>query len=303
MGTPSSQPNPYREATKFPEIEGSWGGEGLLLELLEGTDSEAAVAHVGVRGTLSLRLGGPRTAGDERIYLGPRSLLLGPFPGPSCPHPHSGHPSSCTKVAVVPVLPTPGARVGSLLPVLPPASAPILDNLVHSYSWIAQLCVCVCVCVSGVGVGLAGVGLAGVWEGLGERWRIVSPTPFPNFKPQKPGREGAYSRCRVSCRVPGRAAPGWLSQSNTVLLLGNSKTGERVGWGPGVPHVQLCIFRGVLCLVPAVGIYVCVNPFPMPCMTCDAADTTILCAGVLGGTEGHVPVLLHPPPCDPCTRL
>lgn len=143
MGTPSSQPNPYREATKFPEIEGSWGGEGLLLELLEGTDSEAAVAHVGVRGTLSLRLGGPRTAGDERIYLGPRSLLLGPFPGPSCPHPHSGHPSSCTKVAVVPVLPTPGARVGSLLPVLPPASAPILDNLVHSYSWIAQLCVCV----------------------------------------------------------------------------------------------------------------------------------------------------------------
>lgn len=200
MGTPSSQPNPYREATKFPEIEGSWGGEGLLLELLEGTDSEAAVAHVGVRGTLSLRLGGPRTAGDERIYLGPRSLLLGPFPGPSCPHPHSGHPSSCTKVAVVPVLPTPGARVGSLLPVLPPASAPILDNLVHSYSWIAQLCVCVCVCVSGVGVGLAGVGLAGVWEGLGERWRIVSPTPFPNFKPQKPGREGAYSRCRVSCR-------------------------------------------------------------------------------------------------------
>lgn len=188
MGTPSSQPNPYREATKFPEIEGSWGGEGLLLELLEGTDSEAAVAHVGVRGTLSLRLGGPRTAGDERIYLGPRSLLLGPFPGPSCPHPHSGHPSSCTKVAVVPVLPTPGARVGSLLPVLPPASAPILDNLVHSYSWIAQLCVCV-------------------------------------------------------------------------------------------------------------------NPFPMPCMTCDAADTTILCAGVLGGTEGHVPVLLHPPPCDPCTRL
>lgn len=104
--------------------------------------------------------------------------------------------------------------------------------------------------------------------------------------------------------MPGRAAPGWLSQSNTVPLLGNSKTGERVGWGPGVPHVQLCIFRGVLCLVPTVGIYVCVNlPFPMPCMTCDAADTTILCAGVLGGTEGMFHVLLHPPPCDPCTRL
>lgn len=63
LGTPSSQPNPYREATKFPEIGGSWGGEGLLLELLEGTDSEAAVAHIGVRGTLSLHLGGPRTVG------------------------------------------------------------------------------------------------------------------------------------------------------------------------------------------------------------------------------------------------
>lgn len=72
----------------------------------------------------------------------------------------------------------------------------------------------------------------------------------------------------VGGRVPGRAAPGWLSQSNTVPLLGNSRTGERVGWGPGVPHVQLCIFRGVLCLVPTVGIYVCVNlPFPVPCMT------------------------------------
>lgn len=64
-----------------------------------------------------------------------------------------------------------------------------------------------------------------------------------------------------------------------------------------------CVYSGVFCLVPTVGIYVCVNPFPMPCMTCDAADTTILCAGVLGGTEGHVPVPLHPPPCDPCTRL
>lgn len=85
LGTPSSQPNPYREATKFPEIGGSWGEEGLLRELLEGTDSEAAVAHGGVRGTLSLHLGGPRTAGDERISPGPS-------PGPPCPPPHSGHP-------------------------------------------------------------------------------------------------------------------------------------------------------------------------------------------------------------------
>lgn len=255
MGTPSSQPNPYREATKFPEIEGSWGGEGLLLELLEGTDSEAAVAHVGVRGTLSLRLGGPRTAGDERIYLGPRSLLLGPFPGPSCPHPHSGHPSSCTKVAVVPVLPTPGARVGSLLPVLPPASAPILDNLVHSYSWIAQLCVCVCVCVSGVGVGLAGVGLAGVWEGLGERWRIVSPTPFPNFKPQKPGREGAYSRCRVSCRcakigVGGRGGclaeqpQGGSLKAIQFSCWGTARQGRGLGGDLGFPMYS-CVYSGV----------------------------------------------------------
>lgn len=159
MGTPSSQPNPYGEATKFPEIGGSWGGEGLLLELLEGTDSEAAVAHIGVRGTLSLHSGGPRTWVTRGSTLGPRSLLLGPFPGPSCPHPHSGRPSSCTKVAVVPVLPTPGARVGSLLPVLPPASAPILDNLVHLCSWIAQLCVCVFRVGGGFGWSGSGRGL------------------------------------------------------------------------------------------------------------------------------------------------
>lgn len=58
-----------------------------------------------------------------------------------------------------------------------------------------------------------------------------------------------------------------------------------------------CVYSGVFCLVPTVGIYVCVYlPFPMPCMTCDAADTTILCAGVLGGTEGMFHVLLPPPP-------
>lgn len=212
MGTPSSQPNPYREATKFPEIEGSWGGEGLLLELLEGTDSEAAVAHVGVRGTLSLRLGGPRTAGDERIYLGPRSLLLGPFPGPSCPHPHSGHPSSCTKVAVVPVLPTPGARVGSLLPVLPPASAPILDNLVHSYSWIAQLCVCVCVCFGGGG----GFGWSGSGRGLGRaRGKMEDSISYP--LPQLQATEAWEGGCLLS--LPSTRThqfPACLQQGQTA---------------------------------------------------------------------------------------
>lgn len=67
---------------------------------------------------------------------------------------------------------------------------------------------------------------------------MKSPTPFLNSKPQKPGREGTYSRC-LPC---------------------------------------------VLQMYPAVGVYVCVVlPFPMPCMTCDAADTTILCAGVCWG--------------------
>lgn len=83
---------------------------------------------------------------------------------------------------------------------------------------------------------------------------------------------------------------------------GTARQGRGLGGDLGFPMYS-CVYSGVFCLVPTVGIYVCVNPFPMPCMTCDAADTTILCAGVLGGTEGHVPVPLHPPPCDPCTRL
>lgn len=169
-----------------------------------------------------------------------------------------------------------------------------------------------CVCF-GLGVGLAGVGLAGVWEGLGERWRMVSPTPFPNSKPQKPGREGAYSRCRVSCRcakigVGGRGGclaeqpQGGSLKAIQFSCWGTARQGRGLGGDLGFPMYS-CVYSGVFCLVPTVGIYVCVNPFPMPCMTCDAADTTILCAGVLGGTEGHVPVPLHPPPCDPCTRL
>lgn len=57
----------------------------------------------------------------------------------------------------------------------------------------------------------------------------------------------------------------------------------------GFPCVQLCIFRGVLW--SPCGRLCVTFPVPLPCMTCDAADTTILCRGV-GGTEGQPP----PPP-------
>ncbi|KAJ1062644.1 hypothetical protein K5549_020448, partial [Capra hircus] len=101
------------------------------------------------------------------------------------------------------------------------------------------------VCVFwGVGWVLAGVGLLGVWEGLGERWRMKSPAPFLNSQPHKPGREGAYSRCRVSCRCAkmgvggggclAEQPPGWLSQSNTVPpAWGTARQGRGLGWGPG----------------------------------------------------------------------
>lgn len=123
---------------------GSWGGEGLLYELLEGTDSKAAVAHLGVRGTLSLHLGRQRVAGDQRgSALGPPPLLLGPFPGEpgfaprevreSLPLPSPsltlGTLSNCTKVAVVPVLPPHQGGVSASSPFSPTASAPALDNL------------------------------------------------------------------------------------------------------------------------------------------------------------------------------
>uniref|UniRef100_A0A4W2EAI7 Uncharacterized protein n=1 Tax=Bos indicus x Bos taurus TaxID=30522 RepID=A0A4W2EAI7_BOBOX len=160
------------------------------------------------------------------------------------------------------------------------------------------------VCVFwGVGWVLAGVGLLGVWEGLGERWRMKSPAPFLNSRPHKPGREGAYSRCRVSCRCAKMGVGGgegaWQSspQGGSLkaiqFLLPGGRQDRGEGWvgDLGVPCVQLCIFRGVLRLVPAVGVSVCVNlPFPVPCMTCDAADTTILCAGVCWGHRGARPM-------------
>lgn len=98
-GLPPPDPTP-RVATKCRDGRKPGRG-GLLSELLEGTDSEAAVAHLGVRGTLSLHLGGQRVAGDIESAPGPfpgepGSLSLPPgklgraFPPISIPH--SGHP-------------------------------------------------------------------------------------------------------------------------------------------------------------------------------------------------------------------
>lgn len=64
-------------------------------------------------------------------------------------------------------------------------------------------------------------------------------------------------------RAPGRAAPRVaLSKQYSSPGLGDGKTGERVGSGPGGPRVQLCIFRGVLRPVPAAGVSVCEPPLP-----------------------------------------
>lgn len=65
------------------------------------------------------------------------------------------------------------------------------------------------------------------------------------------------------------------------------------GWGGG----SLCtaVYIQGCSLVPAWA-SVCVTlPIPVPCMTCDAADTTVLCRGV-GAQRGSPPALctLHP---------
>jgi hypothetical protein len=54
--------------------------------------------------------------------------------------------------------------------------------------------VCVCVCVLGVGVGS---GSSGFGRGSGRARGKMNEVfcPFPNSKPQKSGREGAYSVC------------------------------------------------------------------------------------------------------------
>lgn len=138
-------------------MEGSWGGEGLLYELLEGTDSEAAVAHLSVRGTLSLHPGGQKVEGDKRIRPWPVLTPARPLPWGAwlCPQGNWGEPSppmsiptvgtfsNCTKVAVVPVLPP--HQVGSLLPVLSLPLTPLPSRTISLflYSWIAQLCMCV----------------------------------------------------------------------------------------------------------------------------------------------------------------
>lgn len=155
---------------------GSWGGEGLLYELLEGTDSEAAVAHLGVRGTLSLHPGGQRAAGDGRIHPWPmltpaRPLPWGAWlcaqgswgePSPPCPSLTVGTLSNCTKVAVVPVLPP--HQVGSLLPVLS-RPLPLLPSRTISLFPVFLGSSALYVCVWGWGWVLAGVGLVGVGKG------------------------------------------------------------------------------------------------------------------------------------------
>lgn len=101
---------------------------------------------------------------------------------------------------------------------------------------------------------------------------MKSPIPFHNPKPQRPGREGAYSRCCVSCRCAKTGLGGregaWQSgpQGGSLkaiqFLLPGGRQDRGEGWvgDLGVPFVQLCIFRGVLCLVLAADVYVCVIP-------------------------------------------
>lgn len=105
-------------------------------------------------------------------------------------------------------------------------------------------------------------------------------------------------------RVPGRAAPRVALSKQYSPLLGDGKTGERVGVGTwGFPCTAVYIQGYSLSGTHCGHLCVCEPPFPMPCMTCDAADTTILCTGVSGAQRDMFHVLLHPPPCDPCTRL
>lgn len=148
---------------------------------------------------------------------------------------------------------------------------------------------------------MAGVGLVGVWEGLGERRRIKSPTPLPQLQATEAWEGGCLlslpcvlQMCQNGGGWEGRgggegawqSGPQGGSLKAIQFLLPGGRQDRGEGWvgDLGVPCVQLCIIRGVLCLVPAVGVYVCVIlPFPMPCMTCDAADTTILCAEVCWG--------------------
>lgn len=84
--------------------------------------------------------------------------------------------------------------------------------------------------------------------------------------------------------------PGWRSQSNTVPpAWGTAGQGRGLGRGLGVP-VYSCVYSGVFSVWHLPRASLCVNlPSPVPCMTCDAADTTILCAGVRWGREGRAP--------------
>uniref|UniRef100_A0A8C0N8X0 Uncharacterized protein n=2 Tax=Canis lupus TaxID=9612 RepID=A0A8C0N8X0_CANLF len=136
------------------------------------------------------------------------------------------------------------------------------------------------VCVWGVGVGSGWSGFGG---GLGRargEMEDKSPAPFLNSEPQKPGREGAYPRCRhVSCRcakmgvgeggkgrVPGRAAPRVaLSKQYSSSCLGDGKTGERVGLGAWGFPVYSCVYSGVFSVWYPLWVSTCVRTSPSPC--------------------------------------
>lgn len=160
------------------------GWEVCSCKLLEGTDSEAAVAHIGVRGPLSLHLGGQWVVGAIGSAPGPRSLPLGPFPGafgsltchqgnwgePSLPSPSLtlGTLSNCTKVAVVPVLP-PHQGGGPLLPVSPspPLPPPLPSRTISLFPLVFLDNSALYVCVGG----WDGFRLQWVWQEFGKGYR------------------------------------------------------------------------------------------------------------------------------------
>lgn len=243
--------------------------------------------------------------GDERIH--PRSSLTParPLPwgawlcpqgsGASLPLPPPsltlGTLSNCTKVAVCQSYPH--TRVGSLLPVLSPhclCSRPGQSPCSPVFLDSSALCVCVCVCLGGGGGSGRGLGRA--------RGKMADEASYP--LPQLQATEAWEGGCLLSlpCVLQmcqngdgggggclAEQPPGWLSQSNTVPpAWGTARQGRGLGWGPGgslctAVYIQGCSLSGTRC----GRLCVCEPPLPLPCMTCDAADTTILCAVVCWG--------------------
>lgn len=97
----------------------------------------------------------------------PSLTPVGPFPGPLCP-PSLWAPSSCTKVAVVPVLPMPGWGLcfQSFLRLCPYPGQSCSLVFLDSSASCAWVCAWVC-----VGVFRGGwVWLEWVWQGFGKGW-------------------------------------------------------------------------------------------------------------------------------------